>query len=545
MMKELLLFLLIASLLLSFTCSKKTYNYYYPQERGALAGVVSPPNSSARVSAWQGIEIASTYIDTATGYFKISELPVGTYWIKVEAEGYATYESKPVYVVYSGGTTSVGGITLSLLPGLISSTYPRNGATDVPLNAPIEISFSKNMDTASVENAFSINPDIGGKFGWTPRIIFTDTIINFGILDSVVIAEPAPQKAGSTLKRTLRFIPFSSLRGNTTYTVMLDTTAHDTSGTRLEEPFFFSFTTQETKVTGFSPSNGSSNVRTSTSIFVLFNSPMDAQSVEDAFSVTPPVEGEFGWNSNSSSFYFKPENLYLAANTRYAVKIDTTAKDTTGSRLSDSLVFSFTTEGIKVEYIYPPDRSWEISTSADIRVRFNTLMDQASVVSAFSISPSVEGEFSWSGLDQLVFVPNDVLASNSNYVVSIDSTAQDLYGSKAGEVFTAEFNTSPIRILYTSPENGATYVERGSIVQIGFNTSMDQLATVNAFRMIDSDSNLVGGSFTWQGLNYLYFYPDTILENNKEYVVTVSDQAKDIHGITMPQPFRLWFETKP
>ena len=544
-MKKLLSFLLMVCLLLSFTCSKKTYNYYYPQERGALAGVVSPPNSSARVSAWQGIEIASTYVDTTTGYFKISELPVGTYSIKVEAEGYETYESKPVYVVYSGGTTSVGGITLSLLPGLISSTYPRNGATDVPLNAPIEISFSKDMDTASVENAFSINPDIGGKFGWTPGIIFIDSIINFGILDSVVIAEPAPQKAGSTLKRTLRFIPSSSLRGNTTYTVMLDTTAHDTSGTPLEEPFVFSFTTQGTKVVSFSPSNGSTNVRTYTYIFVGFNAPMDAKSVEDAFSINPSVEGEFNWRSDNKSFYFIPKSGYLATSTQFTVKIDTTAKDTTGNHLSDSLVFSFTTEGIKVEYIYPSDRSWEISTSTDIRVRFNTLMDQASVVSAFSLFPPMAGEFSWYGPNNFVFHPSSVLASNSFYIVKVDSTAQDLYGSKLSEVFTNEFNTAPIRVQYIRPENGATYVEPLSNIQIGFNTSMDQVTTVNAFRMIDSDSSLVGGSFTWQGLNYLYFYPDSILENNKEYVVTISDQAKDIHGIAMPKPFKLWFKTKP
>jgi hypothetical protein len=532
-------------LLLSFTCSNKTYNYYYPQEKGALAGVVSPPNSGARVSAWQGKEIASTYIDTTSGYFKISELPVGTYSIKVEAEGYEAYESKPIYVVYSGGTTAVGGITLSLLPGLIGGTYPGNGATDVPLNTIIAISFSKDMDTASVENAFSINPDIGGNFSWTPGIIFIDSIINFVILDSVVIAEPAPQKAGSTLKRTLQFIPSSNLKGNTTYTITLDTTAHDTSGTRMEEPFVFSFTTQGTKVVSFSPSNGSTNVRPYTYIFVGFNSPMDAKSVEDAFSINPSVEGEFDWPLDNRYFYFTPKIGYLATNTQHTVKIDTTAKDTTGVHLSDSLVFSFTTEGIKVEYISPSNKSWEISTSTDIRVRFNTLMDQASVVSAFSLFPPMAGEFSWYGPNNFVFYPSSVLASNSFYIVKVDSTAQDLYGSKLSEVFTNEFNTAPIRVQYIRPENGATYVEPLSNIQIGFNTSMDQVTTVNAFRMIDSDSSLVGGSFTWQGLNYLYFYPDSILENNKEYVITISDQAKDIHGIAMPKPFKLWFKTKP
>lgn len=447
-MKKLLLFLLIASLLLSFTCSKKTYNYYYPQEKGALAGLVSPPNSNARVSAWQGIEIASTYIDTTTGYFKISELPIGTYSIKVEAEGYETYESKSDYVVYSGGTTSVGAVNLlPLIAGMVIKTYPMNATTNVPLKTYIEIWFSKDMDTASVENAFNINPPTEGEFSWSiiKRGISIDTAYGFGIFDTFEITEVNAKTAGAVGKRTLRFYPSSSLRTNTTYTITLDTTAHDTSGAHLEEPF----------------------------------------------------------------------------------------------------VFSFTTEGIRIISISPPDKSLDVSTFTNIRVRFNTPMDQASVVSAFSISPSIEGEFSWNGLDQLVFMPNDVLASNSNYVVTIDTTAQDLYGSKFGKVFTTDFNTEPIRVLYARPQNGATYVEPTSSIMVQFNTSMDQLATVNAFRMIDSDSNLVSGTFSWYGLGGFYFYPDTTLKNNKEYVVTVSDQAKDIHGIAMPKTFRLWFKTKP
>jgi hypothetical protein len=544
-MKKLLLFLLIASLLLSFTCSKKTYNYYYPQEKGALAGLVSPPNSNARVSAWQGIEIASTYIDTTTGYFKISELPIGTYSIKVEAEGYETYESKSSYVVYSGGTTSVGGITLFPLPGLISKTYPSNGATDVPINTTIEISFSKDMDTASVEKAFSINPSIEGKFNWTQgRKIIIDSGIDFSVIETVGVGEYT-KKVGLVGKRTLQFIPSSDLTLNTIYTITVDTAAQDVSGMHLEEPFVFSFTTQKLKVLSFSPSNGSTNVRLYTYIFVWFNSPMDAKSVEDAFSINPLVEGEFDWPLDNRYFYFTPKIGYLAANTQYTVKIDTTAKDTSGVNLSDSLVSSFATEGIKIEYISPPNNSWNINASTDISIRFNTAMNQASVDSAFSIFPSVEGEFYWYSLIAFTFSPYSVLASNSYYTVKIDSTAKDLYNSKFGEVFTANFNTEPIKVRYTKPENGATYVEPTSNIQIQFNTSMDQAETVNAFRMIDADSNLVSGTFSWYGLGGFYFYPDTTLKNNTEYVVTVSDQAKDIHGIAMPKPFKLWFKTKP
>jgi len=527
-MKKLLLFLLIASLLLSFTCSKKTYNYYYPQEKGALAGLVSPPNSNARVSAWQGIEIASTYIDTTTGYFKISELPIGTYSIKVEAEGYETYESKPIYMVYNGGTTSIEKITLAPYPNLIAKVTPNNGAVNVSVTYPITIQFLKPMNRQSVEEAFKIEPPVEGKLTWDYEWRLSPYSYN----------------------TYFEFKPTYSYKPNTVYTVILDTTAHDTSGAHLSQLYVWSFTTIGVKIIDYAPRNGSIGVSTSSQIGIVFNLPMDQKTVQEAFSINPEVDGIFVWSSDKGSYgnsylYFRARDRYLAANTQYTVKIDTTAKDTSGVNISDSLVFSFTTEGIKIEYIYPPDKSWDVNTSNDISIVFNTLMNQASVVSSFSISPSVEGEFSWNGLNQLVFMPNDVLASNFNYVVSIDSTAQDLYGSKLGEVFSTDFNTAPIRVLYTRPENGATYVGPFTNIYIQFNTSMDQAETVNAFRMIDADSNLVSGTFSWYGLGGFYFYPDTTLKNNTEYVVTVSDQAKDIHGIAMPKPFKLWFKTKP
>lgn len=515
MRKKAFLFLIFL-LILSSSCSKKIFNYYTIEEKGGLVGVVYPKDSGARVSAWQGIEVAWTYIDS-TGYFKIENLPVGTYTVKVEAEDYYTYESDDIFTIYGGGTTTTGVIKLYEIPGIITSTYPSDGATDIPLDVQIKIDFAIDMDTVSVEQAFSINPEVEGSFVWGER------------------------KWG----KYLRFIPSSDLKANTVYTVTLDTTAHDIYGVGLSEPFIFSFTTRGIKVVYFEPQDGSIDVPTGYSIYIRFNSIMDQKSVFDALSIDPEGEYDFSWSYNNMSIRLRPESGYWRTNTLYTVKLDTTARDTSGVSLSDSLVFSFTIEGVKVSYHYPYDKNIDVGTHTYIRIRFNTLMNQRSVVEAFSIFPTTEGEFFWSDLSEFHFYPESDLASDSNYSVKIDTTAYDLYGSNLEKEISFGFRTEPIRIISERPENGETYVDPKTSIYVCFNTSMDQASVVNAFKMVNSDSIEVMGSFSWNGLRGMTFYPDTTLENNKEYLITISTQAKDLHEVFLPKPFVLWFKTKP
>ncbi len=519
MRKKAFLFLIFL-LILSSSCSKKIFNYYTIEEKGGLVGVVYPKDSGARVSAWQGIEVAWTYIDS-TGYFKIENLPVGTYTVKVEAEDYYTYESNEVYTIYGGGTTTIGVVKLYKIPGIIRSTYPSDGATDVTLNVLITITFSKKMNIPSVENAFSVDPPTDGSFGWTV------------------------DKENPEYGTYMQFAPYWNLKANTVYTITLDTIAHDISGVSLSEPFIFSFTTRGVKVVHFYPQDGSIDVPTGYSIYIRFNSTMDQKSVLDALSIDPQEEYDFNWSNDNISLHIRPESGYWRTNTLYTVKLDTTARDTSGVSLSDSLVFSFTIEGVKVSYHYPYDKNIDVGTHTYIRIRFNTLMNQRSVVEAFSIFPTTEGEFFWSDLSEFHFYPESDLASDSNYSVKIDTTAYDLYGSNLEKEISFGFRTEPIRIISERPENGETYVDPKTSIYVCFNTSMDQASVVNAFKMVNSDSIEVMGSFSWNGLRGMTFYPDTTLENNKEYLITINTQAKDLHEVFLPKPFVLWFKTKP
>jgi hypothetical protein len=96
-------------------------------------------------------------------------------------------------------------------PPTVVSTIPQDSATGVVLNANIVVTFSEPMDTASVHQAFTINPPLTGAFSWT---------------DS-----------------TLTFNPDTNLDTNKLYAVTITTAAQDRAGNALASEYWFSFTT--------------------------------------------------------------------------------------------------------------------------------------------------------------------------------------------------------------------------------------------------------------------------------------------------------------
>ncbi len=169
-MKKVLILAAMLSLLI-LNCSKKTTtnNYYYdgPEEAGAIVGVVHPAESQAQVTAYMGIPIASTQIDSV-GYFKLSGLPAGDYQLLVEAGGYRDYVSKPNIRVTDGTTALVDAIFLASIHDLIRSVSPYDGAQGVKLSESIWIRFLTPMNQTGFETAFHIEPAVEGTFYWYP-----------------------------------------------------------------------------------------------------------------------------------------------------------------------------------------------------------------------------------------------------------------------------------------------------------------------------------------------------------------------------------------
>lgn len=100
-------------------------------------------------------------------------------------------------------------------PPVVVATEPADGATEVALDATIQVAFSHEMDQAATEAAFGATPQIDCAFSW------------------------------NALPTALTCVPGNSLGNNVTYTVSIDAAAKDAQGIPLEQPYTFSFTTAD------------------------------------------------------------------------------------------------------------------------------------------------------------------------------------------------------------------------------------------------------------------------------------------------------------
>jgi len=67
-------------------------------------------------------------------------------------------------------------------PPTVTATSPPDADTDVPVETAIEVTFSKYMNTASAEAAFSISPSVSGSFSWGSSIMtFTPDAVQVSI----------------------------------------------------------------------------------------------------------------------------------------------------------------------------------------------------------------------------------------------------------------------------------------------------------------------------------------------------------------------------
>ena len=103
-------------------------------------------------------------------------------------------------------------VVLSQAGVRVVEVSPEHGDDEVPITASIQVTFSQEMDTRSVEERFSIAPEVPGSFTWQGR--------------------------------TLTFRPRSALAPETGYTVTIKEGATSHRGRRLEDGTIFGFHTR-------------------------------------------------------------------------------------------------------------------------------------------------------------------------------------------------------------------------------------------------------------------------------------------------------------
>ncbi len=226
---------------------------------------------------------------------------------------------------------------------------------------------------------------------------------------------------------------------------------------------------------------------------------------------------------------------------------DTVAVTVTANRTAFKELFPAKT-GNKSPRVFgtnPQEGAGNIGTYSSFEITFSQSMNTSSVVQALSIAPYRAGNLSWrEGNRIMVFTPDSAFNTATQYTVTVDSSAKGSNGQVLGEDFSFAFTTAaqhvrPV-VLSTKPaQNDSIPIDRN--VEIVFDQAMNRDAVRKAFT-IEPQAE---GNFQWyDGDTRLVFNPDSLLQANTHYTITLSDSALNSFYVGLADTFVYEFRTR-
>lgn len=311
-----------------------------------------------------------------------------------------------------------------LIPSEVLSSTPTADDVDVPTNSAIEITFSKEMDPATINAS------------------------------TFTLMEGANSVAGtfSYADVTSVFTPTSDLKGNSTFIGTLTVGALDIEGLALKNEYVFSFNTGAAPdidaplVTVTDPLNEAIDVELNALISITFNEGMDVSTLNaTSFFVKQganSVEGAISYANHIATF---TPNADLENGLLFSVTVTTDVKDMAGNAIAAANLWSFTTDAKPtVTSIEPLDNATNVARNKVITISFNEEMDVSTINSTSFVlmegSNAITGTIDHSS-KSASFIPTTSLGSNLTYTATVNTDAKDLAGNSIAAAETWSFTT--------------------------------------------------------------------------------------------------------
>ncbi|MBI3395176.1 MAG: Ig-like domain-containing protein [Spirochaetia bacterium] len=311
-------------------------------------------------------------------------------------------------------------------------------------------------------------------------------------------------------------------------------------------------------VTASYPSLGTLNIPQSSTVFVEFDKDMDTETTQNAFSLTgsAPASGRMQWTGLRHLDY-KLDSDLMPGNT-FLLRVASSAQSKDRFGLTTEYLVSFTvgttSQSPQVTSTTPANSAQGIVTTAGITFVFSRAMDKAAVQSAFSLSPSSAGSFTWTPDDaSFTYQPFSPLNVGTTYTASLSTGARDAGGISISSGYSATFQvgndfTRPTVSSVqeagnpTALANNQTGVYKDSTLTITFSEPMDQTARTAVTLTKLSDSSTVSAVTSWNAtFTQLTFDPVDPLEPLSTYRLSITTSAKDLAGNALQSNYNLAF----
>ncbi|HTX20181.1 MAG TPA: Ig-like domain-containing protein [Bacteroidota bacterium] len=358
-------------------------------------------------------------------------------WLIVLAAVIAGCDSNPTSSLQTSGSTNV--------PPSVVWTDPWPGAIGPNIMSPgnvVIIRFNTLMNTYSVIHAVSISPSNSSVFIDTTRAAPVEgTTFDFPLTPTPLwLAYVNDASLDSRFPASYQiYYPYFAVGQQ--YTISIGPSTEDIYGDTLGSTVTFSFTPEPYfRVMDSYPMNGDTAISPiNAGITLRFNAPVDTGSVAGAFSISPSVTGAtsvyygywgLSWNIGNATS--------LASETKYTATVAASVKDVNGHALTAPYSLSFTTAPYEVTYGYPTGNG--VSTTAQIYISCNFLIDSTTIASSFSIAPAVAGSINFGG-SGFTFAPSSALAPGTTYVVTVSTGLKAKNGTPMKNPYTFSFVT--------------------------------------------------------------------------------------------------------
>jgi len=223
------------------------------------------------------------------------------------------------------------------------------------------------------------------------------------------------------------FSPSNPLSFSTQYTVTIPQGTADRDGHGLPQSFQAVYTTHPFMILSASPPHGSVEVPPWTSVYFQVTGRIDVNTVVGAVTVSPSIA--YSISAYENSFY-----LYLDSPARFATGTTYTITISSGLKASDGTslvpyIHQFTTEPFEVNYTSPSNGQTGVYRYTSINVQCNDAIDQSTISSSLTISPTVAGTISMTYDETgFYFSPTNGFAANTTYTVTVAASLKSTRG---------------------------------------------------------------------------------------------------------------------
>lgn len=417
-------------------------------------------------------------------------------------------------------------------PPVLLGYEPRSGQEVAAYATPsavanatvIKLYFDQPMDQASVVAAFRVTPSLEGDFEW-------------------------PDDA------TLVFRP-RALTNSTRYRVTLAGDIRSVTGLPLSTELSFAFSTlTPLTVTRVLPAAGSLDARIDTPALIVFNRPAvpldcvgkPAQPGGECPALSlgfePAILGTGMW-VETSVYRFDSLRGWAAGRT-YTATLAASVVSVEGAALRDPVTWSFSTALPVIRTSLPAEGQSQTPLETDIRVTFNTPMDQEITASVFDVTDDadevVSGVITWEDNGaELVFTPVTRLQLGMRYTVQVGARARAATSAPLGNAHGWTFTTVPAPILVASaPRDGTTGVDVAEPVRLAFSGALDA-ATLNRNIIVTPTVENVYTNFDAAANVY---YLSWEKQPRTEYCVLLKPGIADVYGNVIAESRRSCFVT--